>query len=107
MMGDWTDKNDDLNFNPESEQTGLFGFIKGKSSFGFKDDGTAFIGLPGAGRLDFNGNKSVRQFIVEEENENKKEQEKQSKLIADLLYNDIQQSLGNLKNVIISGEIYK
>jgi hypothetical protein len=34
---------------------GLYGFSKGKATFGFKEDGTAFIGESGAGRIDFNG----------------------------------------------------
>ena len=41
-----------------AEHTGIYGFQKGVASFGFRDDGTAFIGKPGAGRLEFNGDKS-------------------------------------------------
>ena len=41
-----------------AQHTGIYGFQKGIASFGFRDDGTAFIGKPGAGRLEFNGDKS-------------------------------------------------
>ena len=41
-----------------AEHTGIYGFQKGVASFGFRDDGTAFIGKPGAGRLEFNGDSS-------------------------------------------------
>ena len=82
MMGDWSGKDviyeDDNNgnkvpkkdkdtgavitattVNEMAKQTGLFGFRKGISTFGFRDDGTAYIGPPGGGRLEFNGEKSV------------------------------------------------
>lgn len=42
-----------------AEHTGIYGFYHGAASFGFRDDGTAFIGKPGAGRLEFNGDKST------------------------------------------------
>lgn len=35
--------------------TGLYGFRKGNPSFGFKEDGTAFIGESGIGRIEFDG----------------------------------------------------
>ena len=35
--------------------TGLYGFRKGNPSFGFKEDGTAFIGEEGIGRIQFDG----------------------------------------------------
>ena len=35
---------------------GLYGFNNGEQSFGFKVDGTAFIGKSGHGRIEFNGN---------------------------------------------------
>lgn len=41
-----------------AEHTGIYGFQRGIASFGFRDDGTAFIGKPGAGRLEFNGDSS-------------------------------------------------
>jgi len=39
--------------------TGLFGFHKGSQSFAFKDDGTAFIGKDGVGRIEFDGNEGI------------------------------------------------
>ena len=42
-------------------ESGLFGFNKGSASFGFKTDGTAFIGKNGEGRIVFNGKDSVIQ----------------------------------------------
>ena len=38
---------------------GLYGYKAGVSSFGFLEDGTAYIGLPTGGRLKFNGTKST------------------------------------------------
>lgn len=53
MMGDWYGEDiEDVIAN----HTGLYGFNYGKASFGFRDDGTAFIGKPGSGRIEFNGN---------------------------------------------------
>lgn len=42
-------------------ETGLFGYYKGAQSFGFRTDGTAFIGKSGAGRIEFDGSKGVIQ----------------------------------------------
>lgn len=39
----------------EEQGVGLWGFQKGISSFGFKADGTAYIGQPGKARLEFDG----------------------------------------------------
>ena len=38
---------------------GLYGYKAGVSSFGFLEDGTAYIGLPTSGRLQFDGTKST------------------------------------------------
>ena len=38
---------------------GLYGYDKGIQSYGFKIDGTAFIGKSGTGRILFNGNKGI------------------------------------------------
>ena len=38
---------------------GLYGFYNGAQSFGFKVDGTAFIGKSGGGRIEFNGTNST------------------------------------------------
>lgn len=38
---------------------GLFGYDKGAQSFGFKADGTAFIGKSGTGRINFDGDAGI------------------------------------------------
>lgn len=38
---------------------GLYGFHQGAQSFGFREDGTAFIGKAGTGRINFNGTKGT------------------------------------------------
>lgn len=43
----------------DKSETGLFGYDHGAQSFGFKKDGTAFIGKSGAGRIEFNGNSGI------------------------------------------------
>lgn len=40
---------------------GLYGYRYGALSFGFKEDGTAFIGNSGSGRIEFNGNQGLIQ----------------------------------------------
>lgn len=39
--------------------TGVYGFSEGQMSFGFKDDGTAFIGKEGKGQILFDGNSGI------------------------------------------------
>jgi len=39
--------------------TGLYGFSAGAETFGFKNNGTAFIGPSGKGRIEFDGSKST------------------------------------------------
>ena len=57
LLGDWQGK---VNANTETfKHTGLYGFRNGMMSFGFKDDGTAFIGSHTAGQLQFDGNTST------------------------------------------------
>jgi hypothetical protein len=51
-------------FSPEAtdydvSKIGLYGFQKGAESYGFKSDGTAFIGTSGKGRIYFDGNEGV------------------------------------------------
>lgn len=53
MMGDW---DGDDNEKEITKSTGIYGFSHGEASFGFKDDGTAFIGKSGSGRINFDGN---------------------------------------------------
>lgn len=40
----------------EKQGVGIWGFQDGISSFGFREDGTAYIGQPGKARLEFDGN---------------------------------------------------
>lgn len=42
-----------------SSETGLIGYKTGKQVYGFKDDGTAFIGGSGLGRINFDGIKGI------------------------------------------------
>lgn len=53
MLGDWksTDTASDI-----AEQTGVYGFNHGAMSYAFKEDGTAFIGKAGRGRIELDGN---------------------------------------------------
>ena len=44
-----------------SNKHGLYGFSSGVATFAFKDDGTAFIGAPSGGRIEFNGEKGIIQ----------------------------------------------
>lgn len=57
MLGDWGTAESETGLG----KTGLFGFNKGKQSFAFKDDGTAFIGFDGSGRIEFNGDQGIIQ----------------------------------------------
>lgn len=59
MMGDWSGNDSSSADGAITSNTGIYGFQKGIASFGFRDNGTAFIGKPGAGRLEFDGNKSI------------------------------------------------
>jgi hypothetical protein len=43
----------------KNSATGLYGYSNGAQAFGFKDDGTAFIGKNGQGRINFNGEKGI------------------------------------------------
>jgi hypothetical protein len=56
MLGDWTptDSSSEL-----TKGTGLFGYHHGEQSYAFRDDGTAFIGKSGAGRIQFDGNEGI------------------------------------------------
>ena len=56
MMGDLSKSQSS---NDLSSQTGLFGFHQGVLSFGFKSDGSAFIGKAGSGRIEFDGTNST------------------------------------------------
>ena len=58
MIGDWTDKDATIGGTAEeiTKQTGIYGFNYGAMSYAFKEDGTAFIGKDGRGRIYFDGN---------------------------------------------------
>jgi hypothetical protein len=56
LMGDVGVKAND---NSIPNSVGLYGFHEGAQSFGFRSDGTAFIGKNGKGRLLFNGSSGV------------------------------------------------
>lgn len=58
MIGDWSGKDLDTN-SSIANQTGVYGFHHGAMSYAFKEDGTAFIGKYGDGRINFNGNNST------------------------------------------------
>lgn len=49
----------DANGNILNSEHGLLGFHAGAQSFGFRTDGTAFIGRSGEGRIEFDGNSGV------------------------------------------------
>lgn len=55
MLGDWS-RSDTA--SSVASQTGLYGFNKGQMSFAFKEDGTAFIGKDGRGRIYLAGDKA-------------------------------------------------
>lgn len=52
MMGDWKSQDAEENI---TNYTGIYGFYHGAASFGFRDNGTAFIGKSGSGRIEFLG----------------------------------------------------
>lgn len=54
MMGDWHVKGDE-----SLDMPGLYGYNKGAQTFGFKTDGTGFIGGSGKGRIEFDGTEAV------------------------------------------------
>lgn len=54
MMGDWHTKGDE-----SLDVPGMYGYDKGAQSFGFKTDGSAFIGKSGKGRIEFDGNTAL------------------------------------------------
>lgn len=53
MIGDWGNKDVEGSI---SKQTGVYGFHHGAMSYAFKEDGTAFLGKYGKGRIHINGN---------------------------------------------------
>lgn len=63
VLGDCTTESD----NSLSNKIGLYGFSKGEQSFGFREDGTAFIGKAGVGRIEFDGEKGIIQSSLYDE----------------------------------------
>ena len=57
MLGDWNYV--DGQSKEITKQTGVYGFHHGAMSYAFKEDGTAFIGKSGKGRILFDGNEST------------------------------------------------
>ena len=53
ILGDWSKDTVDSFI---AEKTGIFGFNHGAMSYALKDDGTAFFGKDGSGRIYFDGN---------------------------------------------------
>lgn len=56
MMGDWSGKDAETKI---TTNTGIYGFKHGSASFGFRDNGTAFIGQSTEGRIEFDGEKGI------------------------------------------------
>ena len=61
MMGDWQRGDGESANSAITQHTGIYGFQQGIPSFGFKDDGTAFIGKAGAGRIEFKGDEGKEE----------------------------------------------
>ena len=64
ILGSWKQNN-----TAKEATSGLYGYNKGSQSFGFREDGTAFIGKSGAGRIVFDGNKSTISSTAYENDE--------------------------------------
>ena len=56
MLGAWDQQK---NEGVITRTTGLYGFDYGEMTYAFKDDGTAFIGKSGKGRISFDGNEGI------------------------------------------------
>lgn len=67
MLGDWSDTDTGSEI---AKQTGVYGFHHGAMSYAFKEDGTAFLGKDGAGRINFDGNEAVIKSATYELNGN-------------------------------------
>lgn len=57
MLGDWGSTASDGSLT--NKQTGLYGFDHGEQSYAFRQDGTAFIGKSGTGRINFDGTQGL------------------------------------------------
>jgi hypothetical protein len=54
LLGDWTNVEDG-----SVPVTGVYGFDHNEQAYGFRENGTAFIGKNGSGRINFNGNEGI------------------------------------------------
>lgn len=59
MLGDWESVKETSEGSITDRQTGLYGFDHGEQSYAFRQDGTAFIGKSGTGRIKFNGTQGL------------------------------------------------
>lgn len=61
MIGDWKEKGAEIGgvASDITEQTGIYGFHHGAMSYAFKEDGTAFLGEDGSGRIYIDGDKAT------------------------------------------------
>jgi hypothetical protein len=60
MIGDWASADAAIGGTAEeiAKQTGVYGFHMGAMSYAFKEDGTAFIGKDGTGRIYLDGERA-------------------------------------------------
>jgi hypothetical protein len=61
MLGDWSGQDAEANI---TNNTGIYGFNKGSASFGFRDNGTAFIGKSNTGRIEFDGDRGIIKSAI-------------------------------------------
>lgn len=57
VLGDWSKTDNDRSF--AVQETGVYGFNHGAMSYALKDDGTAFFGKDGRGRIYIDGNNAT------------------------------------------------
>ena len=57
LLGDWQEKIEDGSWGDIN--TGICGYNHGKLSYGFRDNGTAFLGQKQEGRIEFNGERGI------------------------------------------------
>lgn len=59
LMGDWSPNGESISDNSISGQCGIYGFHQGEQSFALREDGTAFFGKDGKGRIILDGNQCL------------------------------------------------
>ena len=59
VLGDWSNSADGNVSDDMANGTGVYGFRQGAMTYAFKDNGTAFIGASGKGRILFDGTKGT------------------------------------------------